>query len=59
MNNQAPSEEQRLSEVKQAYIDGLIDAGRLEEDVLFVLNGGYFAGGYAAQIRQLNQPATR
>lgn len=45
--NTAPSEEERLEEIKQAYIDGIVDVRQMEEDVQFVLEGGYFSGSYA------------
>lgn len=50
INNTAPTEEEQLELVKQAYVDGLIDVDKMEEDIKFILEGGYFAGSYARQF---------
>ena len=44
--NVAPTEEQRLEQIKQAYVDGLVSVEKMEEDIQFVLEGGFFAGSY-------------
>lgn len=46
-----PSEQQRLDEIKEAYLRGLVTVDRMEEDVQFVLEGGYFAGSYERLIK--------
>lgn len=42
--------DERVDEVKQAYVDGIIDINQLEEDVAFVLDGGTFAGSYVHYV---------
>lgn len=44
-----------LDQVKQAYVDGKIDAEKLEEDIGFVLSGGSFAGSYNSYITRQSE----
>ena len=48
--NVAPTEEERLDEIKEAYVQDLITVEEMEEAVQFVLEGGYFAGSFITTL---------